>query len=48
MSQFITMLTLLSFPLVLATCNTMEGMGQDIQKGGEKLENAADRSKDRR
>ena len=29
----------------LAGCNTMEGAGQDIQKGGQKLENAADRNK---
>ena len=29
----------------LIGCNTMEGAGQDIQRGGEKLENAADRNK---
>lgn len=29
----------------LVGCNTMEGAGQDIQRGGEKLENAADRNK---
>lgn len=27
--------------LVLAGCNTMEGLGKDIQKGGQKLEKAA-------
>jgi predicted small secreted protein len=27
--------------LFLAGCNTMEGLGKDIQKGGEKLEKAA-------
>jgi predicted small secreted protein len=27
--------------LVLAGCSTMEGLGKDIQKGGEKLEKAA-------
>ena len=27
--------------LVLAGCNTMEGLGKDLQKGGEKLEKAA-------
>lgn len=26
-------------------CNTMEGAGKDIQKAGDKLEDAADRSK---
>lgn len=30
---------------VLAGCNTMAGMGKDIQTGGQKLENAADSTK---
>jgi predicted small secreted protein len=30
---------------VLAGCNTMAGMGKDIQSGGQKLENAADNTK---
>lgn len=34
-----------AFAVPLAGCNTMSGAGQDIQKGGEKLENAADRKK---
>ncbi len=34
-------ITLLLAVLVLAGCNTMEGLGKDIQKGGEKLEKAA-------
>lgn len=29
----------------LAGCNTMEGLGEDVQAGGESLENAADRNK---
>ena len=28
--------------MTLTACNTMEGMGEDIQTGGEKLENAAE------
>lgn len=28
--------------LSLAGCNTVEGLGKDIQKAGEKLEDAAD------
>jgi len=28
---------------MLAGCNTMQGLGKDIQKGGEKLEKAADK-----
>jgi len=30
---------------VLAGCNTMEGLGKDIKKGGQKIEKAADRHK---
>jgi len=31
--------------LALTACNTMEGLGQDIQTGGKKLEKAAERNK---
>jgi len=31
--------------VVLAGCNTMAGMGKDIQTGGQKLESAADNTK---
>ena len=37
------MVSLLLAVLVLAGCNTMEGLGKDIQKGGEKLEKAANK-----
>jgi len=29
--------------VVLVGCNTVQGLGKDIQKGGEKLERAADK-----
>ncbi len=29
--------------LCVSACNTMQGLGQDIKRGGQKLENAADR-----
>ena len=32
-----------SLSLGLAGCNTMKGAGQDIQRGGEKLENNANK-----
>ena len=35
----------ISLMLALAACNTMEGLGQDVQKGGAAIENAADKSK---
>jgi len=40
--------TLIALALVmplLAACNTMEGLGQDVQKGGQNLERAADENK---
>ena len=38
-----TLITLcvLSGVLVLAGCNTVKGVGQDLQKAGEKIEDAA-------
>ncbi len=33
--------SLLLAVLFLAGCNTMEGLGKDIKKGGEKLEKSA-------
>ena len=38
-------LGLLLAVVVLAGCNTMEGLGKDIKRGGEKIEKAADRHK---
>ncbi|MDD2722263.1 MAG: entericidin A/B family lipoprotein [Gallionella sp.] len=29
--------------IVLVGCNTMQGLGKDIKRGGEKLERAADK-----
>jgi len=34
-------LIVVSFLLMLTGCNTVKGMGQDIQKAGEKIEGAA-------
>lgn len=30
---------------VLAGCNTIEGVGKDVKKGGEAIEKAADKAK---
>ena len=32
--------------LTLAACNTMQGLGQDIERGGEKLQDSAEKAKD--
>lgn len=44
MKTFFTLIALSALPLISA-CNTMEGAGQDIQKGGEKLERSAEKNK---
>ncbi len=31
--------------LALAACNTVEGLGKDIKKGGEKIEKAAEKAR---
>ena len=36
-------LLLLLMVLVLAGCNTFQGLGKDIQKGGAAIEKAADK-----
>jgi predicted small secreted protein len=36
-----TLMILIAAVFVLAGCNTFEGAGKDIQKAGEKIEDAA-------
>ncbi len=45
MSMLTRMFGVLLAVVALAGCNTMEGLGKDIKKGGEKIEKAADRHK---
>lgn len=33
---------ILSFTVILPACNTVHGAGKDIERGGEKLQDAAD------
>ena len=33
---------ILGASFLLAACNTMEGVGRDVQSGGKKIERAAD------
>jgi entericidin A len=35
----------LMFAVSLSACNTMAGAGKDIQKGGEKIEDSAQKNK---
>ena len=38
-------LSLLLCTLGLTACNTMRGLGQDVERGGEKVQGAAERAK---
>ncbi len=39
------MLFIVASAFVLAGCNTVEGVGKDIKKGGEAIEKAAEKSR---
>lgn len=41
MKKTLTVLVALYMTLFLSGCNTVEGVGKDIQKGGEAIEDAA-------
>lgn len=43
--KFFIMAVTLAALSALSACNTMEGLGQDMQKGGQKVEDAAERNK---
>jgi predicted small secreted protein len=43
MKKFFVVLTLMLAPLLLTSCNTIQGVGQDITAGGKALEKAADK-----
>jgi entericidin B len=45
MKKAISLIALLLFSLGLTACNTMHGFGQDVERGGEKVQGAADRNK---
>lgn len=40
-----TILLMICVAFTLAACNTVEGVGKDVKKGGEAIEKAADRNK---
>lgn len=43
MSKLISILGILMVSLSLSACNTMKGMGEDVERGGEKMQGAAER-----
>jgi entericidin B len=40
-----TILCIIAALFALSACNTMEGFGKDMKKGGEAIEKAADKNK---
>ncbi|HYG85134.1 MAG TPA: entericidin A/B family lipoprotein [Azospirillum sp.] len=40
--QIVLFSSLLSFAALLSGCNTLEGMGQDVQSGGRAIERSAE------
>ncbi len=42
--KILSTLLMLAFAVSLSACNTFEGAGKDIQRGGEKIEDAADKN----
>jgi entericidin B len=44
MKKFVYVLGLLAFTASLSACNTFRGMGQDVERGGEKVQDAATRN----
>ncbi|GIX25846.1 MULTISPECIES: entericidin A/B family lipoprotein [Caldimonas] len=45
MKRLWIVLMLTAFGVAVAGCNTIEGLGKDVQKVGEKMEEAASRKK---
>jgi len=41
MKRLIAIASVLMFAFALGACNTMKGMGKDIERGGEKVQGAA-------
>lgn len=44
MKKFITVMTVLIVALGSSACNTMRGFGRDVERGGEKVQGAAEES----
>ena len=45
MKRFALMSIVILLPILTSACNTMSGAGEDISKGGQKLEKSADEHK---
>lgn len=45
MKKAVSVLSILIVTLGLTACNTMRGFGQDVERGGEKVQGAAEKNK---
>ena len=45
MKRFMLMAAVLLLPILISACNTISGAGEDISKGGQSLENSAEKHK---
>ncbi|WP_088707863.1 entericidin A/B family lipoprotein [Noviherbaspirillum denitrificans] len=45
MKKVISLLSIVMFAFSLSACNTMKGFGKDVERGGEKVQGAAERNK---
>lgn len=41
MKKIVTVVGMIMFTLTLGACNTMKGMGKDVERGGEKVQEKA-------
>lgn len=41
MKKFVSILSLVGFSVALMGCNTINGMGKDVERGGEKVQETA-------
>ena len=41
MKKIASLFSLIAFTAVLAGCNTVAGIGKDVERGGEKVQNTA-------
>jgi entericidin B len=45
MKHVMTLLTILGLSMLVSACNTMAGIGEDVEAGGDKLERSAEKNK---
>ncbi|RZI40291.1 entericidin A/B family lipoprotein [Herbaspirillum sp. HC18] len=47
MKKIISAMCILMFASALSACNTMKGFGQDVERGGEKVQGAAEKQQNK-